>query len=102
MMTDESREVIYRLNNNRKAAREKLGGDAEQAKHDLHPRTLMQRWKHKKQVQLAQFTDSGKQSLAKNAPLIGLAGAAILLFAARRPISHAIEQLRHKAKDRKS
>lgn len=96
-MTDLDRETIETLNRRRRAMRSALSGDVEQAKLDLHPRTLFTRWKGQKRQQLSALTETGKQNLANNAPLIGLAGAAILLFTARKPISRLYHQLRQKA-----
>jgi hypothetical protein len=101
-MTDDARKTVRQLDSQRQSARARLTGDAEQAKRDLHPRTLARRWTDDKRAKLADLADSGKHSLKKNAPLIGLAGAAILLFSLRKPISDAIHHLRDNAKDRKS
>lgn len=104
-MQDDARIKIIALDQERRNLRTHLVGDAEQAKHDLHPRTLIERWKGRKRQQLTSAAETGKQTLAKNAPLIGLAGAAILLFTARKPISRYYHQLRNKTrqvKDRTS
>ena len=104
-MPDNSRDKVIALDQERRNLRTHLVGDAEQAKHDLHPRTLIERWKGRKRQQLTSAAETGKQTLANNAPLIGLAGAAILLFTARKPIFRLYQQLREKArqvKDRTS
>ena len=104
-MSDDKREKVIALDRERRSLRKHLVGDAEQAKHDLHPRTLIARWKGRKRQQLTSAAETGKQTLANNAPLIGLAGAAILLFTARKPIFRLYQQLREKArhvKDRTS
>jgi hypothetical protein len=101
-MTDESREAVHQRNRERLQARAKLGLDAGHAKYDLHPRTLARRWTDKKRAQISDLASSGKDGLKKNAPLIGLASAALLLFAARRPIFQIVMQLRKKAEDKKS
>lgn len=104
-MVNDDRDKVIALDRERRNLRTHLIGDAEQAKHDLHPRTLIQQWKGRKRQQLVSAAESGKQTLAKNAPLIGLAGAAILLFTARKPISRLYQQLRNKTrqvKDRTS
>jgi hypothetical protein len=101
MMIDEARATVRQLDRQRKSARAQLTGDVEQAKHDLHPRTIAHRWTARKKEQFSEVAENGKQSLAKNAPLIGLLGAAILLFSARKPIFKAIKHLRDKAKDQK-
>jgi hypothetical protein len=101
-MSAEDREKIVRLGKRKTDLRATLSSDFDQAKRDLHPKTIAHRWTNKKRVQIADFAESGKQGLKKNAPLIGLTGAAILLFAARKPISSVISRLRekaHKAKD---
>jgi hypothetical protein len=97
-MTDDPRDAINALNRERKNLRANLLDDAEQAKHDLHPRNLVQRWTSQKKQQLIAAADTGKQNLAKKAPLIGLAGAAILLFGARKPIFKLYKQLRDNAR----
>lgn len=98
MMHDDQRETVAQLDKRRKQLRLHLTGDVEQAKYDLHPRTLSRRWIDLKRIQIRSAADNGRQKLAKNAPLIGLASVAILLFAARKPISDAINQLRTKAR----
>ena len=104
-MSDDTRDKVIALDQERRNLRTQLVGDAEQAKQDLHPRTLIERWKGRKRHQLTSAAETGKQTLANNAPLIGLAGTAILLFAARKPISRLYQQLRDKkrqVKDRTS
>lgn len=104
-MLDEARDTVIALDQERRNLRTHLVGDAEQAKHDLHPRTLIERWKGRKRQQLTSAAKTGKQTLSKNAPLIGLAGAAILFFTARKPISRLYQQFRDKkrqVKDRTS
>lgn len=93
-MADPSREDIIRRDLARKAARQSLVSEVEQAKHNLHPRTLTDRWKSKQMVRLESAAASARQNVAKNAPLIGFAAAAGLLFAARKPISNWIDRLR--------
>jgi hypothetical protein len=95
-MTDDNRDKVIALDRERRNLRTHLADDAEQAKHDLHPRTLIQQWKGRKRQQLTAAAATGKQTFTKNAPLIGLAGAAILLFTARKPISQLYHQLRNK------
>lgn len=92
-MADDARKTVMELDRQRRSLRANLTGDVGRAKHDLHPRTLAQRWTDRKRAQLADIAENGKQSFKKNAPLIGLAGTAILLFAARRPISKVINML---------
>jgi hypothetical protein len=104
-MQDDTRGKVIALNHHRRNLRKHLVGDAVQAKHDLHPRTLFERWKDRKRQQLTSAAETGKQTLANNTPLIGLAGVAILLFAAREPIFRLYHQLRSKTrlvKDRTS
>ncbi len=104
-MTDNDRDKVVALDQKRRNMRANLAGDAEKAKHDLHPHTIIERWKDRKRLQLSAAADTGKQTFAKNAPLVGFAGAAILLFTARKPISRLYQKLRSKVrqpKDRKS
>ena len=104
-MSDDTRDKVIALDQERRNLRTHLVADAEQARHDLHPRTMIERWKGRKRQQLTSAAETGKQTLANNAPLIGLAGAAILLFTARKPIFRLYQQLRNKTrqvKDRTS
>lgn len=104
-MSDDTRDKVFALDQERRNLRTHLVSDAEQARHDLHPHTLIERWKGRKRQQLSSAAETGKLTLAKNAPLIGLAGAALLLFTARKPIFLLYQQLRDKArqvKDRTS
>ncbi len=96
-MNETFRDKVLALKQQRKVLRAGFQDDLLKARHDLHPKTMARRWTIKKKNQFADFADDGKQGLKKNAPLIGLAGAAILLFAARKPISDAIHNLRDKA-----
>jgi hypothetical protein len=100
-MANHARDTVRELDRQRKQARSKLSDDAEQAKYDLHPRTLARRWTDDKKAKLASAVDDGKHAFKKNAPLIGLASAAILFFAARKPIFNAINALRKKAQQTK-
>jgi hypothetical protein len=105
MMRDDARDEVMERDRRRLGLRGVLFDDVVKAKHDLHPKTMASRWTNRKRAQIADLANSGKQSLKKSAPLIGLASAAILLFAARKPISNAINHLRDRAqrsKDQKS
>ncbi len=100
MMNDE-RDKVIALDRDRRNLRTNLVDDAEQAKQDLHPRTLIDRWTGRKRQQLSAAAATGKQSFTKNAPLIGLAGVAILLYAVRKPIFKIYHRLRDKAQQAK-
>jgi hypothetical protein len=100
-MTDVDRDNIRALDRARRAQRNNLLSDVEQAKYNLHPRTLLTRWTGQKRQQLSAVAENGKQSITKNAPLIGLAGATILLFSARKPIFRLYQKLRDKAQQAK-
>jgi hypothetical protein len=100
-MTDNERDKIIALGERRSALRSSLIGDAQQAKHDLHPKTLARRWVNRKREQVVTIAETGKQGLKKNAPVIGIASAAILLFAARKPIFDVIDRVRDKARKAK-
>ena len=95
-MSDPDREAILQRDKTRKALRQTLFSEIEQAKHDLHPRTVSERWVAKQKSRLTQAGMSAKQNVAKNAPLIGFVAAAGLLFAARKPISNWIDRLRNR------
>lgn len=95
-MTDSDREAILKRDQVRKRLRGSLIADVEQAKRDLHPRTISTRWAAKQKARLADAGASARQNIAKNAPLIGIVAGAGLLFAARKPISNWIQRLRHR------
>ena len=97
-MPDDARDKVIALDQERQNLRTHLVNDAETAKHDLHPRTLIVRWKGRKRQQLTSAAETGQQVLANNALLIGFAGAVILLFTARKPISRLYQQFRDKAR----
>lgn len=98
-MTEDKRDQVIALNRKRRTLRAGLASDLQQARHDLHPSNLAKNWVGRKKQQLSALAESGKQKLANNAPLIGLAGTAILFFAARKPISRLYHQLRDKARN---
>lgn len=100
-MTDPERETILQRDQERKQLRQTLLSDVEQAKHDLHPRTISTRWTSKQKAKLADAGASAKQNIAKNAPLIGIVAAAGLLFAARKPISNWIQRVRDRGTNEK-
>jgi hypothetical protein len=99
MMPGPDRERIVALDRQRKDARVQLLGDTEQARHDLHPKTLWSRWTARQKAKATRAADKGSEILQKNAPLIGLAGAAILLLTARKPISDLYRKWRDHAPD---
>jgi hypothetical protein len=96
-MDESFRDKVLALKEHRKMLRAGLKDDLSHARLDLHPKTIARRWTNTKKAQIADVAEDGKRSLKKNAPMIGLASAAILLFAVRKPISHAIRNLRGKA-----
>lgn len=100
-MADPEREAILQHDRARKALRQALRMDAQQAKHDLHPRTIGARWQAKQMARLAGAATSARRNVAKNAPLVGMAGLAILLFAARKPISQWMQRFRQRERDGK-
>jgi hypothetical protein len=87
VMTDPDRDAVIMHDRNRKALRELLLTDAKMARHDLHPKALAARWMTRQKKRLAEAGSAAQQQVAKNAPLIGIGAAAILLFAVRKPIS---------------
>lgn len=101
-MSDPDREAVMQRDKARKALRRTLFSGIEQAKHDLHPRTVSQRWVAKQKSRLTQAGMSAKQNVAKNAPLIGFVAAAGLLFATRKPISNWIERFRRRSANKES
>ena len=93
-MPDPDRDIVKALDRQRKKLRATLTADVEQAKHSLHPKTLLQRWTDRQRVRLLHTTDTAKQKVANNAPVIGLAGLGILLFSIRKPISGWMSKFR--------
>lgn len=93
-MPDPERETVTALDRQRKIQRATLSADVEQAKHDLHPKTLLQRWTDRQRVRLLHTSDTARQKVANNAPVIGLAGLGILLFSLRKPISGWMSKFR--------
>ena len=96
-MAEVDRDTMHRLNANRKLARSRLVADVADAKRDLHPRALLHRWTGKQKARIAATASDGARLARKNAPLLGLAGAAILLYAARKPILDMYRNLRDRA-----
>ena len=95
-MPDFSRDDVLKRDAARHKLRRQLRGDADAAKHDLHPMTIASRWTDKQKTRLLGVTGTAKQKVANNAPLIGLAGLGILLFTARKPILKLIGKLRNR------
>ena len=93
-MPDPDRDTVKALDRQRRMQRATVSTDLDQAKHDLHPKTLAQRWTTKQRVRLLCTSDAAKQKVANNAPVIGLAGLGILLFALRKPISGWMSKFR--------
>lgn len=100
-MMSEDRKKVIALSQKRRILRTHFLGEAKQAKHDLHPRTLIAQWKGRKRQQFSSATKAGKKVLVNNASLIGIAGASILLFTARKPIFRLYNQFRNKARQAK-
>ncbi len=100
-MSDPERDAIVDRDQLRKALRQSLMTDVEQARHDLHPRTIANRWTSKQKARLSNAGASARQNIAKNAPLIGIGAVAVLLFAARKPISNWIHRLRDRRTNEK-
>ena len=96
-MPETERDTVLKLDARRKVARAQLSGDMTQARSDLHPKTLVRRWADDKRGKVAKVAETGVQTLQKNAFWIGLAGSAILLFSARRPITKLYQQWRNRA-----
>ncbi len=93
-MAEPDRKAVMERDHRRKALRKSLLSDASQARHDLHPKALAARWTARQKMRLADLGIDARQKLAKNAPLIGIGAAAILLFAARKPILAWVDGLR--------
>jgi hypothetical protein len=94
-MADPDRNIVIEQDRTRKALREMVRADVEQARNDLHPKTLTARWANRQKAKIKAAGDAIGERAKKNAPLIGLGTAAILLFAARRPISKLLQRLTH-------
>lgn len=91
------RKDVMALHKSRHRARRQLRQGVEQARHDLTPKNMLRRWSDRQKVKIEAVSQAGSRALQKNAPFIGLAGAAILLFAVRKPISDLYQKLRSSA-----
>ncbi|MBL0925010.1 MAG: hypothetical protein IBJ12_11170 [Sphingomonadaceae bacterium] len=78
----------------RRNLRRKLKNSFELAQDVLNPRNRMKRFVSRNKAEAKRVADSTSQIAKKNAPLIGAIGLGALLFAARRPISNWISNLR--------
>ena len=98
MMTDDDlRQMLLDKAQLRKQKRQSVRNDLAQAKHDLHPKTLATNWLDAKKATARSVAQTGKQNLEKNAPVLGAAGLAVLLFAARKPIFKLWTNIRNRA-----
>jgi hypothetical protein len=95
MMTDDRNKVIT-LDQRRRGLRRTVKSEVVQARHDLAPATIVGRWKSRKRTELAKVMDKSRATLSKNAPAIGLAGVALLLFAGRKPILRVIKSFKER------
>lgn len=96
-MPQTERDAVIQLDVRRRLARARLSGDVTRAQSELHPITLARRWADDKRGKIATLAATGGKAAQKNALWIGLAGTAILLFSARRPISKLYRQWRDRA-----
>ncbi len=95
------RDVIDR-HDNRLKARETLEADVAQAKTDLHPRAIADRWTSRQKAMASQAASDAVHLVKKNALLIGAVTVGALLFAGRRPIlklGKTIRQRRNSEQD---
>jgi hypothetical protein len=93
------RHDILNLHNSRMKARETLNTDVTQAKTNLHPRTIAERWTAKQKIMARQAADDATHLVKKNALLIGAVGIGALLFIIRKPISNLSIKLQHPRKE---
>ena len=94
------RTIITENDGRRQEARARLFGDVSIARDVLNPSNQFRRWKDRNKAEAQRVAGEVAQTAKNNAPLIGAVGIGALLFAARRPISNWISQLR-KAKAEK-
>ena len=88
------RESVILSNAERRNLRRKLKGSIDVAQEVLNPRNQVRKLVALKKSQAKKAADETVQVVKSKAPLIGILGAATLLVAARRPISHWISSLR--------
>lgn len=101
-MADPDREAVYAFDQARKAMRSALLADVEKARHDLHPRVIASRWGGRQLGRVVSGKAKAGKAIKNNAPMIGAGMAAVLLFAARKPIWNWFQRLgnrRHPSKD---
>lgn len=90
----ESRENVRQLNRLRMDRRAALQGDFARAKVDLHPRNMMARWTERQIGTLKTKGGQARGMVRKNAPVLGAAAGALLLFVTRKPIFDFIRRHR--------
>ena len=88
------RESVILSNAERRNLRRKLKGSIDVAQEVVNPRNQVRKLVALKKSQAKKAADETVQVVKNKAPLIGILGAATLLVAARRPISHWISSLR--------
>jgi len=93
------RSEIYRMERQRKKARQTLRSDSEHAKNLLKPSAIFGRWKEQQFVKLTHAVGNGKVIAKKSAPFVGGAAIGALLFAGRKPIMSAVRKIRNKESD---
>ncbi len=92
------RRDILNLHDSRMKARKTLETDVTQAKTNLHPRMIANRWTAKQKAMARQATDDATHLVKKNALLIGAVGIGALLFIGRKPILILSSKLRQARK----
>ena len=88
------RESVILSNAERRHLRRKFKGSVDLAKKALSPRRQFDRLIARKTDEAKQLGTETAQIVKKNAPILGLIGVSALLFAARRPISGWISNMR--------
>lgn len=88
------RKTVILSNAERRNLRRKLKGSFEVAQDVLNPRKRLKRFVERNTAEAKRVAGGAAQVAKKNAPVIGAVGLSALLFAARRPISKWISQLR--------
>lgn len=92
----ETRDDVRRLNRTRMAKRTSLLAGLDRAKVDLHPRNVASKWVERQIGALKAKTGRASGLARQNAPMLGAAACALLLFSARKPIFEFIRRFREK------
>ena len=88
------RDSVILSNAERRYLRRKFNDSLAVTRDILNPRNQLARFVERKTTQAKQVAGETVQAAKQNAPVLGIVGVGVLLFAAHRPISRWISSLR--------